>query len=196
VRGRFDEAHRALDEIEPSLAKAGAKPRVRYLLERGRIFNSSGNAERARPLFLLAVDAAHVVAVTYRETDAAADWNREGVALACVSEDAKARALEPATLNNRARDLHDMGALRVARCMRSLGRFPEALSMQPALESDDAERNMVDGYVLEEIAELYDALGREGRARPFCARRKRPVGRCRLRSGNPDRLPRLRAKAR
>jgi hypothetical protein len=73
LRKRFDEAHQLLDEIEPQLASAGPRVRVRYLLERGRTFNSSGNREKARELFVaawevarpsglegLAVDAAHM----------------------------------------------------------------------------------------------------------------------------------------
>src|SRR6266850_5955429 len=54
LRKRFDDAHRLLDEIEPRLQDAGLKPRLRYLLERGRTFNSSGDKARARPLFLRA----------------------------------------------------------------------------------------------------------------------------------------------
>jgi tetratricopeptide (TPR) repeat protein len=236
LRRRFDEAHRMLDEVETALASAGPRPRVRYLLERGRTFNSSGMPERARPLFVdawdlarsshidgLAVDAAHMVAITRGGTDAAIDWNRKGLALARSSVDAKAQALIPAMLNNIAWDLHDMGryaqalpvfedALKqwiarskpaqihfarwsVARCLRSLGRFPEALSLQLALEKDDAEQNVVDGYVLEEIAELYDALGKQREARPYFARAASVLAEdADFVKDNPERLSRLRAK--
>ena len=54
LRSRYTEAHRLLDEIEPQLAAAGLKPRLRYLLERGRTFNSAGDKAAARPLFLQA----------------------------------------------------------------------------------------------------------------------------------------------
>lgn len=238
LRGRFDDAHRMLDEIQPALATAGPKVRARFLLERGRTFNSSGAPERARPLFIqawdlaraaridgLAVDAAHMVAITYRGTAAAVDWNRKGLALARVSEDAKARALVPAMLNNSAWDLHDMGRYAealplfeqalaewrmrsrpaqihfarwsVARCLRSLGRFPEALTIQLALQKEDTERNAVDGYVLEEIAELYDALGQQEEARSYYQRAAGALSADEdFVRDNPDRLARLRAKAR
>ena len=122
LRKRFDEAHRQLDEIEPQLAGAGPRVRIRYLLERGRTFNSSGQAAKARALFTaaweqgraagidgLAVDAAHMVAITHGGTAEAMPWNERGLALARGSSDAKARALIPAMLNNSAWDLHDLG---------------------------------------------------------------------------------------
>jgi tetratricopeptide (TPR) repeat protein len=201
LRKRFDEAHRQLDEIEPQLASAGPRVRVRHLLERGRTFNSSGEAARARALFStaweqaraagiegLAVDAAHMVAITYSGTAEAIPWNERGLALARGSNDAKARALIPAMLNNSAWDLHDLGryqealplfeeALRewtargkpqqiriakwsVARCLRSLGRFEEALQAQQALEKEYAAAGEVNRDVLEEIAANQAALAK------------------------------------
>lgn len=54
LRRRFDEAHETLDEVETQLPGAGPRPRVRYLLERGRTFNSNGEPEQARALFVAA----------------------------------------------------------------------------------------------------------------------------------------------
>jgi len=121
LRRDFTQAHRLLDEVEPQLATAGAAPRVRYLLERGRSFNSAGDKERAKPLFIeawqiasaskldgLAVDAAHMVPIVVGGAEGA-DWTRRGVELARRSTDAKARALLPALLNNHAWNLHDEG---------------------------------------------------------------------------------------
>ena len=193
LRKRFDEAHQLLDEIEPQLASAGPRVRVRYLLERGRTFNSSGNREKARELFVaaweaarppglegLAVDAAHMVAITHSGSVEAIPWNERGLALARGSNDAKARALIPAMLNNSAWDLHDLEryaealpvfeeALKewtardrpqqiriakwsVARCLRSLGRFQEALDIQRALEREYAAAGESNRDVLDEIA--------------------------------------------
>jgi tetratricopeptide (TPR) repeat protein len=201
LRKRFDEAHRLLDEIEPQLSSAGARPKVRYLLERGRTFNSAGDAARARALFAaaweqrraagiegLAVDAAHMVAITHSGTAEAIPWNERGLALARGSSDPKARALIPAMLNNSAWDLQDLGryaealpvfeeALRewtargkpqqtriakwsLARCLRSLGRFEEALEAQQALETEYAAAGEVNPDVLEEITANRAALGK------------------------------------
>jgi tetratricopeptide (TPR) repeat protein len=121
LRRDFAQAHRLLDEVEPQLATAGAAPRVRYLLERGRTFNSAGEKDRARPLFVeaweiagtaglegLAVDAAHMVPIVVGGAEGA-EWTRRGVELARRSADAKARAMLPALLNNHAWNLHDEG---------------------------------------------------------------------------------------
>ena len=96
-------------------------------------------------------------------TDAAIDWNREGLALARVSNDDKAQCTYPAMLTNSAWDLHDMGRYAqalplleqvlaewtcrskpaqihfarwsVARCLRSLAHLMDELSVQLALET-------------------------------------------------------------
>jgi tetratricopeptide (TPR) repeat protein len=94
---------------------------VRYLLERGRTFNSAGDKARAKPLFVeaweiasakgldgLAVDAAHMVPIVVGGAEGA-EWTLRGVELARRSADAKARAMLPALLNNHAWNLHDEG---------------------------------------------------------------------------------------
>jgi tetratricopeptide (TPR) repeat protein len=175
LRDRYEEAHRLLDEVERELAGAGTRPRLRYLLERGRTFNSGKELERARGLFVqawelgqqaaepgLAVDAAHMVAITLAGTPEAGEWNRRGLAIARSSNDAKAQALIPAMLNNGAWDLFDMGDFAAAlplfeqalaewtargrprqiraaqsafaQCLEALGRHAEALAMQRQLE--------------------------------------------------------------
>ena len=134
LRGRFDEAHRVLDQVHAQLKTAGIAPRVRYLIERGRTFNSAGDREKARKLFVhafeqaqsgklpgLAVDAAHMVAVAHAGSELALEWNRRGLALARGSTDAKSIALIPAMLNNLAWDLHAMG-----RYEEALALFEEA----------------------------------------------------------------------
>lgn len=122
LRGRFDEAHALLDQIQQQLGAAGVRPRIRFLLERGRTLNSSGQRDEARALFIdaweqglasgevgLAVDAAHMAAIAAAGTDDAIAWNLRGLELARVSQDPKARALLPAMLNNSAWDLHERG---------------------------------------------------------------------------------------
>lgn len=217
LRGRFDEAHALLDEVEGQLPNAGSKPRIRYLLERGRTLNSGGEKEKARPLFIeawevataaqqdrLAVDAAHMVAITYAGTPDALTWNERGMALARASADGKARALVPAMLNNSAWDLHDMGRFAealplfeaaqaewatrdkpqqlhvarwaVARCLRSLERYDEALAIQRALEAELAAAGRVDGYVSTEIAENLLALGQAAEAQAYFRRAADELG--------------------
>jgi tetratricopeptide (TPR) repeat protein len=201
LRRRFDEAHELLNEVEKQLAGAGARPHVRYLLERGRTFNSNGEPEKARTFFIeaweqaqdahlegLAVDAAHMIAITYSGTWESIDWNQRGLTIARKSKDSKALALIPAMLNNSAWDLHDMGRFNeaqavwtersktaqirnakwaVARCLRSLEQYEDALAIQRALESEYAESGSVNGYVFEEIAENLAALGDSDEMKPY-----------------------------
>lgn len=208
LRGDFDSAHALLDTIEPQLPGAGAAPRARYQLERGRTYNSSGEPQRARELFEqawelarkaglegLAVDAAHMVAITHGGSELAVEWNQRGLEIARNSQDPKAQALIPAMLNNSAWDLHDMGhheqalplfeqALEawtarerprqiqiakwsVARCLRSLGRYEQALQIQRSLEAEHQTAGTSDGFVFEELAELLSAMGREDEAQPY-----------------------------
>jgi len=107
--------------IEPQLAGAGPAPRARYLLERGRTFNSTGDKARTAGLFAqawevassaqldgVAVDAAHMLAIVEPPASAAA-WTERGVRLASASSDPKARGWLPPLLNNHAWNLHDQG---------------------------------------------------------------------------------------
>jgi tetratricopeptide (TPR) repeat protein len=208
LRGRFGEAHETLNNIEQQLAAAGQRPYIRYLLERGRAYNSAGEVDKARDQFNraweqalaahldgLAVDAAHMLAITYSNTPEAIGWNQRGIEFARQSDDRKAQSLLPAMLNNCAWDLHGLGrfdeALQmfeaaqaewiardkpeqiqiakwsVARCLRSLGRYQDALIIQRMLEAEHASAGTVDGYVFEEIAENLFALGQINDAKPY-----------------------------
>ena len=121
LQRRFDDAHRTLDRVEPMLRADLSKARVRYLLERGRTFNSSGNTEEAKTLFLaawdlaregkvegLAVDAAHMMAIA-EEPIAAIEWNNRAIAYAEKASDPKARDWLGSLYNNQGWAYHDMG---------------------------------------------------------------------------------------
>jgi tetratricopeptide (TPR) repeat protein len=177
LRKDFDTAHGILNEVEPQLGAAGPRPRARYLLERGRTFNSAGDKDTARSHFLrgwelaresgeegLAVDAAHMVAITYSGTAAGVEWNQKGLAMARGSRAPKSRALIPAMYNNMAWDLHDLkrheealtafqkaleewtttgrtkqiqvAKWSVAQGLRALGRDDEAAAIEKALEAE------------------------------------------------------------
>ncbi len=216
LRRDFVQAHQLLDQVEAQLHSAGSAPRVRYLLERGRTFNSSGDKTRAKPLFVqaweiatadrlegLAVDAAHMVPVVVGGAEGA-EWTRRGVELARRSADAKARALLPALLNNHAWNLHDdsrfaealpvfkeaetawlatgkqpqgrIARWSVARCLRSLKRYDDALQIQLALEQEWTAAGRADGYVFEELAELYELLSQPGQAKRYFRRAADELG--------------------
>jgi len=153
----------------------------------------------------LAVDAAHMLALVTPLTEASA-WTETGVKLArgAPAADTKARSLLPALLNNHAWNLHDAGrpadalpafieaetawrasgrqpqgriaTWSVARCLRSMSRYEEALSLQRQLEREWSASGGSDGYVFEEIAENLDALDRAAEARPYYARAAAVLG--------------------
>lgn len=122
---RFDEADSLLDGVEASLGGSDAaacggpdaiRPRVRLLLERGRVKNSSGRAAEAAPLFErawemarageagaaldgLSVDAAHMYAIVAAPGHAM-EWNLRALALAESSPNPDARRWRASLLNN------------------------------------------------------------------------------------------------
>jgi tetratricopeptide (TPR) repeat protein len=113
LQRKFDEAHRTLDTIVTNSARA----EVRCLLERGRVFNSSGKTDEARPLFLaawekaraagfdfLAVDAAHMLGIL----DGLA-WHEKAIALAESSPDPAAQGWLGSLLNNLGWTHYDRG---------------------------------------------------------------------------------------
>jgi hypothetical protein len=71
LQRRFDDTHRTLDEAEAHLPAAGDRAKIRYLLERGRVFNSSKRRVEARKCFLAAFQLARDRAVDFYAVDAA-----------------------------------------------------------------------------------------------------------------------------
>ena len=112
LQQKFDQAHTLLDSVEVILKDAGARPRVRYLLERGRVFNSSGQKEKAVSLFseaweqasqpgldFFAVDAAHMLAIV-TPPEQHMGWNLKALSLAEKSSQPKARNWLGSLYNN------------------------------------------------------------------------------------------------
>jgi tetratricopeptide (TPR) repeat protein len=112
LRRDFAAAHETLDQVQVLLTAELSRARVRYLLERGRVLNSSGHPEEARPLFeaaweqglachedLHAIDAAHMVAIV-APPEEKLEWNRKGLALVERTSDARARKWGGSLYNN------------------------------------------------------------------------------------------------
>ncbi len=121
LQRRFAEAHATLDRAEGLLSDDLRRARVRYLLERGRVFNSSQHPEEARPLFLeawelgraagedfYAIDAAHMVAIVAppEESDA---WNLRALEVAEETQDGRAKRWLGSLYNNMGWTRHDQG---------------------------------------------------------------------------------------
>ena len=112
LQHRFDEAHALLDQAVLRPATNTGRARVRYLLERGRVFNSSKNPKDAGPMFIeawnlgrkvgedgLAVDAAHMMAIV-ESGGSSLQWNSAALKLADNSEQPAARKWRKSLLNN------------------------------------------------------------------------------------------------
>ena len=112
LQRKFTDAHKTLDRVDKTLPKADGKTLIRYLLERGRVYNSSGNAEDAKRLFVqaydlavkskeefYAVDAAHMVAIA-ESPENQVEWNLKALDLAETSADERARGWKGSLYNN------------------------------------------------------------------------------------------------
>jgi tetratricopeptide (TPR) repeat protein len=110
LQRKFNEAHMTLDRVADVEAPL---PRVRYLLERGRVFNSSGNPDKARPLFEqamelasgnaldhYAIDAAHMIAIVETDPQKQLEWNLRALDLAERSGDERAMRWRASIYNN------------------------------------------------------------------------------------------------
>lgn len=115
LQQKFTEAHKILDIVEKDLKSASSIVRIRYLLERGRVFNSSEKVDKARPLFLQAwnlgkqtknpdidiytIDAAHMMGIIEKPSEAL-KWNEKAILLAETSSDKNARLWLGSLYNN------------------------------------------------------------------------------------------------
>ncbi len=146
LRGQFDEAHAVLDDVEQALPDAPSVARVRYLLERGRTFNSAGDRDKARALFLHAwlmagelkedahaVDAAHMIAIA--DPDAAMEWNTKALELAESSSNPRAAKWKGSLYNNIGWTHHDAG-----RYEEALAIFERALAFRKEQGNDARTR--------------------------------------------------------
>jgi tetratricopeptide (TPR) repeat protein len=233
LQRRFDQANATLDSVEAALSDMPARVSVRYLLERGRVLNSSHQPERAVPLFrtaldeaqaagedFLAIDAAHMLGIAAPPAEGL-EWNLRAVAMTEATRDTRARRWLASLYNNIGWTYHergeyeqaleyfrkalpaweargDAGAIRaakwsIARTLRLLGRYEEALSIQRALLIELEGERAVDGFVFEELAELALARGDAGAARPWFAKAYAALSKDPgFRADEPARLERMR----
>ncbi|MEK7783952.1 MAG: tetratricopeptide repeat protein [Chloroflexota bacterium] len=145
LQRKFDEAHRTLDEAQSLLTDDLAQARIRYLLERGRVFNSSKHREQARPLFLeawelatsagedsYAIDAAHMLGIV-EQPEQALEWNLKALVLAETTPDERAQNWRGSLYNNIGWTYHDAGNYqkafdlfeRALRWREAQGRLPQ-----------------------------------------------------------------------
>jgi tetratricopeptide (TPR) repeat protein len=121
LEAKFNEAHEVLDQIELATVNL-PRVRIRYELERGRTYNSAGDKQKAKELFVsafqraeqegedfFAVDAAHMVAIAEPGFDERVAWNARAIELAENSDDPRARSWIGSLANNLGWDHFDAG---------------------------------------------------------------------------------------
>jgi tetratricopeptide (TPR) repeat protein len=121
LRLLFEQAHEILDQVEQDLDQATPMTRVRYLLERGRCFNSAGRQAEAIAPFKEALDIARREGLDYYAVDAAhmlgiaaplkerLSWNRQAMAMAEASRDQRTSEWLGPLYNNTGWTYIDMG---------------------------------------------------------------------------------------
>ncbi len=208
LQDNFVGANETLDRVQNMLSDEMIVARVRYLLERGRVLNSSGSPEQAKPLFYRAwelatakgkdywaVDVAHMLGIV-EPPEKQLYWSLQALAIAEKTKDARAKGWRGPLYNNIGWTYHDLGQFdtalvyfkkglewrekigdqagtliakwTVGRTLRSLGRIDEALDLQKKLEQEIADKELPpDGYVFEELGELYLLKGDTDNSRKY-----------------------------
>lgn len=195
LRGMFDEAHTLLNATEKLLPESSITAHIRYHLERGRTYNSSGNKPDARLHFeqafalaqqlqqdSYAIDALHMLAIVAKPEEAIS-INEQALLLAEKSAQEQAKNWLGSLYNNLGWSYFDLQeyekalsiflrALQwreekksaseiflakwcVARTLRALNKVEQAITIQLGLLEEMIESNKPDGYVYEELGELY-----------------------------------------
>jgi tetratricopeptide (TPR) repeat protein len=162
LQRKFDAAHATLDAVEQALPGKPERVAVRYLLERGRVFNSSLQPDKAVPLFkdaltrarvagedFLAIDAAHMLGIA-APAEERLKWNLEAVAMTERTSDARARRWLASLYNNIGWTYHERGDYTIA-----LAYFEKAV---PAWEARGEPRGV--RIARWTVARAYRSLGR------------------------------------
>ncbi len=162
LQRRFEEAHETLDTVLAMLSDDMVVARIRYLLERGRIYNSSGEPEESKPLFLeawelgvankedfYAVDAAHMLGIV-EPPEKQLEWNEKAIELAEKSASPRARNWLGSLYNNTGWSYHDL-----KQYDRALEMFEKALEFQQQKKDEEGVR-----IAKWTIARTYRSLGR------------------------------------
>lgn len=164
LQGKYPDALSLLD----SLPAQPEELRVRVMLERGRVLNSSGSPDAARPLFEaalsaatdagfehLAIDALHMVAIVAPAAEQES-LNRRALALAAAADDPRARDWRASLLNNLGWAVFERGDY-----SQALAVFEDALAArieQGKLVNIQIARWSI-GRTLRALGRIPDALG-------------------------------------
>jgi len=118
---KFDKTHEILDKVMKMLKPEHIRPRIRFMLERGRTYNSSKVPDKARELFEaaylqaekynednLAIDAVHMLGIVDKGEESL-KWNELAIKMAEETKDENAKKWLGSLYNNTGWTYHDMG---------------------------------------------------------------------------------------
>lgn len=208
LQSNFEEAEKTLLEAKAYATDKSPTVKIRYLLEKGRVLNSSGKSEESIPVFkeaydfgikhkldLYTLDAAHMMGIV-NMPELQLSWNLRALKIAETSEDKRVKGWLGPLYNNIGWTYHDLdryeealelfikgydwrvsvkddngariGKWTIGRAQRSLKRYDEALKTQMELQDEFKQAGLEpDGYLYEEMAELYLVKGQEDKARKY-----------------------------
>ena len=111
----FEEAKGYLETAKQEITINTPVALIRYHLELGRVHNTSGDKDKAKPEFLVAweqalkhkeddfaIDAAHMMAIVEKDPHVQIEWNEKGIDLAEKTTDPKAKKWLGSLYNNTA----------------------------------------------------------------------------------------------
>lgn len=162
MQRKFDEAHALLDGVEDNLAGASMELRMRYLLERGRVLNSSGKSPESSELFEaawvlgqgadvdhLVADAGHMLAIVAEDKDALV-WAETTMQFCEESLDTRCRGWLGPLYNNTGWTYFEAGDLEAA-----LGLWKQGLDFR--VREGEAESISISRWT---IARCFREMGR------------------------------------
>jgi tetratricopeptide (TPR) repeat protein len=162
----FNDAHKTLDDAEKLLTDDMIVPRLTCMLERGRVYNSSNEKEKARPLFLeawetgmkhhrdyYAIDAAHMMQIV-EAPEKQLQWAEKAIALAEKTKDERGQKWLGPLYNNTGWSYHDLKQYE-----KALALFKKSLKWRE--EKKDEEGTRIAKWT---IARTYRSMGKIDRA--------------------------------
>lgn len=162
LQRKFEDAHKTLDSAEFMLTDKLILAKVRYLLERGRVYNSSNHPDKARPLFLqawkladsnnkdfYAIDAVHMLQII-EVPEKKLEWANKAIEMAEKTTEERAKNWLGSLYNNTGWAYNELKQYEKALLM-----FKKSLKWQE-------EKGDVYGIIIAKwtIARTYRSLGR------------------------------------
>jgi tetratricopeptide (TPR) repeat protein len=166
LQRKFKEAHATLDSIKDLISEELVVASVRYLLERGRVINSSGDPKKAKPYFLDAYEIARVHNEDFYTIDAIhmlqivdlpeeqLQWADAAIKIAEKTTDERAKKWLGPLYNNTGWTYFDL-----QQYDNALEFFEKSLAYQQSLK--DEQETIIAKWT---IARTYREIGRVGEA--------------------------------